>query len=182
MDFTATIPKLRDFFKVDVYSNGLHVKIHLTFLMPGMTEQELQKSIKNTLQHANLWLNNKTIETWRPSDMGFLEKSNSEYTYTHKITTDVVQAITKEAETNPAAAEQLALIKGENFIWCVSKKIYGKKVVGNGIAIQITINNYKPVYKLIKMLPSSAISTYYIIRFKAMKLALKPETYNKLIT
>ena len=49
MDFLATIHKLRDFFKVNQYSNGLQVKIHLAFTILGMTEQELQKSMKNTL-------------------------------------------------------------------------------------------------------------------------------------
>ena len=135
MNSLTTIPKLKDFLKVDQFQSKLQVKIHLAFTMPGMTEQSLQKSMKNTLQQENLWLNSNKIAASRYDDMGFVKKSNLEYMYIHKVTTKIVQAIIKEAEENPTTAEQLALIKGDNLIWCVSKKIYRMKVIGETIVI-----------------------------------------------
>ena len=67
--------------------------------------------------------------------MSFVEKSNPEYKYTHKITTEIEQVIIKEAEENLTAAEQLTLIKGDNFIWCVSKNIYRSKVIREAVVI-----------------------------------------------
>ena len=70
-----------------------------------MTEQGLQKSMKNTLQQVNTWLNSNGIAASRYDDMGFIEKSNPEYAYTHKITTEIKQTIIKEIEENLTAAE-----------------------------------------------------------------------------
>ena len=116
--------------------------------------------------------------------MSFVKKKNPEYTYTHKIITEIKQEIIKEAEENPTAAEQLSLTKGDNFIWCVSKKIFETKVVGDALVFQTTNRNYKPVpvLKLVEMIPATALSKYYNIIPKAMKKALKPKTYITLIT
>ena len=74
------------------------------------------------------------------------------------------------------------MIKGNNkFIGYTSKRIYGSKVIGEGIVVQTTNNNYRPVLKLLKMIPTKEISNCYIVRSKQMKKALDPETYNKLI-
>ena len=63
------------------------------------------------------------------------------------------------------------MIKGESFMRCSSKQIYGTKVIGEGIKIQTTNNNYRPVLKLLDMLPADAISKCYIVHSKEMKKA-----------
>ena len=77
----------------------------MAFTTPGMTEQGLQTSMNNTSQEANLWLNSNKIAALIYGDMGLVKKSNPECTYTHKITTEIVKAITKEAEVNLTVVE-----------------------------------------------------------------------------
>ena len=138
--------------------------------------------MKNTLQQENLWLDSDKIVASRYDDVGWVEKCNPEYTYTHEITTKIEQAIIKEAEENSTATAQLALIKGNNLIWCVSKKIFGTTVVRETTVIQTTNNNYKTILKLLEMIPATALSKYYSVISKVMKQALKPKTNDKLIT
>ena len=61
------------------------------------------------------------------------------------------------ALTNPEAAALVAKIKGEQFIFCKSNKIYGNKAVGEGIQMLTTNNNYGIVMRLIGMLPLNSI-------------------------
>ena len=55
-------------------------------------------------------------------------------------------------------------------------------MIGEGIVVQMTNINYKPVLKLLHMIPAKAISNYNNVISKEMKRALDPGTYGELIT
>ena len=90
-------------------------------------------------------------------------------------------AIIKLASTNPEAAALVDKIKGEQFIFCRSNKIYGFTAVGEGIQMLTTNNNYGIVMQLIGILPPNSISSYYQLRSKMIKKEMKPELYDKMI-
>ena len=69
-----------------------------------MTEQGLQKSMKNMLQQAKLWLDSKEISALRYDDICWVENSNLDCTYTHEITTKIEKAIITVAKENPTVA------------------------------------------------------------------------------
>ena len=55
----------------------------------------------------------------------------------------MIQAgIIKMASTNPESIALIAKIKGKQFIFCRSNKIYGFKAVGEEIQMVTTNNNY----------------------------------------
>ena len=55
-------------------------------------------------------------------------------------------------------------------------------MIREGIVIQMSNNNYKPALKLLRMIPATAVSTYYSVISKEMEQPLDFETYDKLIT
>ena len=61
------------------------------------------------------------------------------------------------AITNPEAVALVTKIKGKEFIFYKSGKIYGNKAVGEGIQISTTNNNYGYDIQLIGMLLSNLI-------------------------
>ena len=86
------------------------------------------------------------------------------------------------AQVNPAAAKQLANIKGEQYIYCRPGKIFGHNAVsGEGISIFTTSNNYGCVLYLLGMLCENSISTYYQIILKTIKRDMNQVLYDKLI-
>ena len=124
--------------------------------MPETTEQTLHNSILNTLQQLDIWLDSEEISTTRIVDIGWLENGNPDYTHHQATATKIATAITKIAKENTTAAEQFAMIKGEKFIRCSSKKIYKPKKIEAGIKIKTTNNNYKPILNLLDMIPANA--------------------------
>ena len=121
--------------------------------MPGTTEQVLHNSLLNTLEQNNLWLNSDEIVAKRSDGVGFVENRNSDYTHHQETATKIETAIIKVASTDSKAAALYDKIKGEDFIQCTPKRIYGTNVVGEGIVIQTTNNNYGLVVRLLKMIP-----------------------------
>ena len=85
------------------------------------------------------------------------------------------------ALTNPEAAALVAKIKGEQFVFCKSGKIYEDKAVGEGIQMLTTKNNYGFVMQLIIMLPPNSISPYYQIISKMIKRDMNQELYDRMI-
>ena len=126
--------------------------------MLGTTEQVLYHSMLNTLKQNNLWLNSDEISAKRSDNVGFVENSNSDYTHHQETATKIEAAVIKLASEDPTAAVQFDMIKGDKFIRCTSKRIYGAKVVGEGIVIQTTNNNYGPVVRLLETILPNAIS------------------------
>ena len=90
-------------------------------------------------------------------------------------------AITKLSSTDSAAAALFDQIKGENFIHCTSKRLYGTKAIGEGISIQTISNNYGIIMQLIGMLSPNLISNYYTVKSKIIKKAMNPDLYETLI-
>ena len=75
----------------------------MAFTMPGMTELTLHKSMKNTLQVDNLWLDSELISASRFITIGWLEHDNSTYTYFKDIE-NIEKAMAEAAKENPTAA------------------------------------------------------------------------------
>ena len=109
----------------------------------------------DTLKQINLWLNSDEIAAKRKDDVGFVENGNSDYTHHQGTAEKLMAAIIKLASIDSTAAALFGKIKGENFIQCTSERIYGTKVIGEGISIQTTNNNYGLVVWLLKMLPQT---------------------------
>ena len=72
-------------------------------------------------------------------------------------------------------------IKCKKYISCTSKRLYGKKAIGEGISILKTNNNYGIIMRLIGMLPPNLISHYYQVISKMIRKAMNPDFYGKLI-
>ena len=154
----------------------------MSFTMPGTIESVLHKSMVNTLKQNNLWLTSDEIAAKKKDDAGFIQNGNSDYTNHQGTTEKLMAVIIKLALTDSAAAAALFdKIKGENFIQCISKRLYGTKATGEGILIQTTKSNYGIVMRLIEMLPLDSISHYYIVRSNMMKKVTNPDLYDKLI-
>ena len=128
----------RDFFQVHEADSGQHVEIHLSFTMPGATESVLHDSMVNTLKQNNLWLTSDELAAKRNDEVGFVKNGNPIYTYHQGIADKLMAAITKLASTNLEAAVLFDKIKGKKFISCTSKRLYGKKAIGEGILILTT--------------------------------------------
>ena len=71
-------------------------------------------------------------------------------------------------------------IKGQKFITCTSKKIYGKNAVTEAIVIQTTNNNYGLVLRLLGMIPDE-IGPHYVIRPKTLKKQLNNGGWDQLL-
>ena len=125
-----------------------------------------------TLKQNNLWLNSDKTAAKRKDEVGFVENNNSDYTHHQetaakiKAVAKIEAAIIKLTTINSTAVVLHSKIKGEKFIQCTSKRIYGSKVIGEGIAILTTNNNYGLVVRLLKMLSLNLISQYYVVRSK----------------
>ena len=65
VDFSATVAKLKDFFRQTLIRSGTQVKIYSTFIMVGTTELILHRSMENTLKAINLWLDSELILAMR---------------------------------------------------------------------------------------------------------------------
>ena len=96
----------------------------------------------NTLKQNNIWSNRDEIAAKRSNDVGFVENSNSDYTHHQETAAKIEAAIIKLTTIDSTAAALYSKIKGENFIQCTSKRIYGSKVIGEGISILTRNNNY----------------------------------------
>ena len=180
-DFPPTGAKLQDFFQVHKANNGQHVVIHMSSTMLGTTKSALHESMVNTLKQNNVWSNSYEIAAKRKYDVDFVQNGNSDYTHHQGTAEKLLAVIIKLASTDSTAVALFSKIKGKNFIQRTSKRIYGTKVIGEGISIQTTNNNYGLVVRLFEMLPPNSISQFYIVRSKMMKKAMNPNSYNKLI-
>ena len=74
--------------------------------MPGMMELILRKSMMNTLQADNLWLDSPEILALRYGTIGWLERGNPTYTYFKDIETKIETAMAKATKRNPTAVKQ----------------------------------------------------------------------------
>ena len=180
--FQTTVAELKDFFQLAQIRSGKQVKIHLAFIIPGMTEPIIHRFMMNMLQAGNLWLDSEVILASRHVDIGWVENSNLGYTSFKDIETIIEKAIAKVAKNNSTAVVQFALIKEEKFIECILNQFYGAKVTGDGRKIQTTNNYYKPALNLLGIIPSTVLSQYYNVISKETKQALRLKTYDKLIT
>ena len=118
-----------------------------------MTKPIFHRSMMDTLQTTNLWLDSILILFSRYVNIGWIEHGNPDYTYLKDIETKIEKAIAKVAKI-PTAAAQIAFIKEEKFIQCISNWFYGTKVKGDGIIIQTTKNYYKPALNLLRVTSS----------------------------
>ena len=95
--------------------------------MPGTTEAVLHDSMKHILTQNSLWLTSDKLSAKQKDVIGWIENDNSTYTNPQGQATTIQAATTTMAATNPAAAALVAKIKGEQFIFCKSGKLYGNK-------------------------------------------------------
>ena len=181
IDFPPTTAKLQDFFQVHEVDSRRHVEIHLSFTMPGTTKSVLHVFMVNTLKQNNLWLTSNKLAGKRNNGAVFVKNGNPTYTYHQGIAGKLMAAITKLASTNSEAAALFDKIKGEKFISCTSKQLYGKQAIEEGISILTTNNNYGIIMRLIGMLPPNSISHYYQVISKMIKKAMNPYLYDELI-
>ena len=179
-DFPFSTAELQDFFHMHK-ANDRNAEIRLSFTMPGTTEAALHDSMRNTLRQNLLWLTSNELSAKQKDKIGFVQNVNPTYTYPQVLVEMIQAAIIKMASMNPEAAALVAKIKGKQFIFCRSNKIYGFKAIGEGIQMLTTNNNYGIVMQLIGMLPPNSISPYYQLRPKKIKREMKPELYDRMI-
>ena len=180
-DFPSTKVKLQDFFQVHEADTGQNATIYLSFTMPGTTEEALHDSMVNTLKQNNLWLISDELASKQKDEVGFVQNGNPTYTCPQGVADKITAAIIKLALTNSVASALVDKIKGKEFIFCKSNKLYRFTAIGEGIQMLTTNNNYGIVMRLIGMLPPNLISHYYQIRSKMIKRQMKPDLYDKLI-
>ena len=101
--------------------------------MPGTTEEALHVSMKNTLKQYSLWLTSDKLSAKQKDAIGWIQNGNSTYTHPQGQTTTIQDTITTMVVENPEAAALFTKIKGEQFIFCRSGKIYGNKAEAEGI-------------------------------------------------
>ena len=85
------------------------------------------------------------------------QNGNPTYTHQQGQAKMIQAAIIKMTVTYPEAVALVAKIKGKQFIFCKSGKIYGNKAVGEGIQILTTNNNYGFIMRLIGIHPPNLI-------------------------
>ena len=146
--------------------------------MPGTTEEALHVSMKNTLKQNSLWLTSDELSAKQKDVIGWIQNDNSTYTHPQGQATTIQDATTTTAVANPEVAALVAKIKGEQFIFRRSGKIYRNKAVGEGIQILTTNNNFGCVMQLIGTLQPNSISLYYQITSKIVKREMNSELYD----
>ena len=110
--------------------------------MPGTTKAALHDSMRNTLRQNLLWLTSDELSAKQKDEVGFVQNGNPTYTHPQGLADIIKAAIIKLASTNPEVAVLVDKIKGEQFIFCRSNKIYRFTAVGEGIQMLTTNNNY----------------------------------------
>ena len=122
------------------------------------------------------WLTKQQV--WK----GWIQYGNPTYTNPQGQATKIQEEITKIAEVNPEAAKLFAKIKGEQFIYCRTGKMFGHNaVIGEGISIFTTSNHYVCGLHLLGMLRENSISPYYQIISKTIKRDMNKVLYDGLI-
>ena len=129
----------------------------MSFIIPEISESVLHDSMVNMFKQNNLWLTSNKLAAQRNNEVGFVKNGNPTYTYHQGIADKLMAAITKLASTNSETTALFGKIKGEKCISCTSKRLYGKKAIGEGISILTTNNNNRIIMQLMGMLPPNLI-------------------------
>ena len=141
-NFHSSQADQRDFFHVREF-NAIRAEVYLAVSMPGTTQEEMHASLKNTLRQYSLWLTSKELSAKIQVWIGYIRNANPTYTDSQGQETRIQEEIINLAEVNQDAARSLDKIIGEQFIYCRSGKMFRwNNVIGEGISIFITSNNY----------------------------------------
>ena len=120
-NFPLMTTELQDFFDVQEI-NPSTAEIHLALTMPGTTQEALHASMKNTLKQYSVWLTSKELVAKQQDLIGWIKNANPTYTDAQEQAKKIQEEITKMAEGNPAAENNLRKSKGSNISFVDQEK------------------------------------------------------------